>query len=261
MKSQPLSGSLFCLFLLCAGLAVLFLPVGLRAQSNPETVQLAPDLEVSRLSETVWMHTTWKEVPEWGRVQSNGLIFVTGNQALLIDTAWGDAPTDSLLAWVRSALGVSIDRAVVTHAHDDRIGGIRVLKNAGITTFANTMTARLATEAGLPQPDSLFTDRIELRIGDLPVEVYYPGAGHTPDNVVVWLPSEKLLFGGCLVKEKGSSSLGNLSDAVVTDWPDTMRRLIARYGDAEVVVTSHGPVGDKSLLTHTLALTLKRAEK
>jgi metallo-beta-lactamase class B len=246
---------------LSAFLVAFFLPFGLQAQPVPEAIPVATDLEVSRLSENVWMHTTWKEVPDWGRIQSNGLILVSGNEALLIDTAWGDAPTDSLLAWIRSALGVSVSRAVVTHAHDDRIGGIGALKRAGVTTFASELTSRLAVDAGFLRPDSLFSDSLMLSIGSLTVDVYYPGAGHTPDNVVVWLPSEKLLFGGCLVKEKGSASLGNLADAVVSEWPASMQRLIDRYGGAEVVVTSHGPLGDATLLTHTLELARKQSRE
>ena len=34
------------------------------------------------------------------------------------------------------------------------------------------------------------------------MEVFYPGPGHAPDNVVVWVGRERLLFGGCLLKDE-----------------------------------------------------------
>ncbi|MFO0645147.1 MAG: hypothetical protein U0326_02840 [Polyangiales bacterium] len=35
------------------------------------------------------------------------------------------------------------------------------------------------------------------------IEVFFPGAAHTLDNVVVWLPSRALLFGGCMIRPAG----------------------------------------------------------
>lgn len=56
------------------------------------------------------------------------------------------------------------------------------------------------------------------------------------------------LFGGCFVKPEG---LGNLSDAVIPDWPASADKLIARYSSATLVVPGHGKIGDASLLTKT----------
>jgi hypothetical protein len=31
-------------------------------------------------------------------------------------------------------------------------------------------------------------------------ESFFPGAGHTRDNLAVWLPQQRVLFGGCFLK-------------------------------------------------------------
>jgi len=49
------------------------------------------------------------------------------------------------------------------------------------------------------------------------IRIYYPGGGHTADNIVLWFPSKKILFGGCMLKDSNSKSLGNLSDAKLED--------------------------------------------
>jgi len=88
------------------------------------------------------------------------------------------------------------------------------------------------------------------------VSVYYPGAGHTEDNIVVWLPKEKILFGGCLVKSLHAKHLGYTEDAVISEWPNSIQKIINRYPDIKLVVPGHGSIGDVSLLTHTQKLAL-----
>jgi glyoxylase-like metal-dependent hydrolase (beta-lactamase superfamily II) len=86
------------------------------------------------------------------------------------------------------------------------------------------------------------------------VEVFYPGPGHSRDNVMVWVSAARVLFGGCAVKSAASMSLGNLADADTRAWPDAVHRVMDRYREAAVVVPGHGAEGTQELFTHTLEL-------
>lgn len=86
------------------------------------------------------------------------------------------------------------------------------------------------------------------------IEVFYPGEGHSPDNIVVWLPEYKVLFGGCLVKELDSKGLGNTTDANLEQWPISINKVLEKYPDAEVVIPGHGNWGGIELIEHTLEL-------
>ena len=86
--------------------------------------------------------------------------------------------------------------------------------------------------------------------------MFYPGAGHTQDNIVVWLPKQKILFGGCFVKSIHSKNLGNMEDASVKDWPKSIQKVINKYPNIKIVVPGHGKVGDVNLLKHTAQLAL-----
>nr|HBO6797834.1 subclass B1 metallo-beta-lactamase [Pseudomonas aeruginosa] len=86
------------------------------------------------------------------------------------------------------------------------------------------------------------------------IEVFYPGPGHTPDNVVVWLPENRVLFGGCFVKPYG---LGNLGDANLEAWPKSAKILMSKYGKAKLVVSSHSETGNASLLKLTWEQAVK----
>lgn len=235
-------------------LAIVALHDAAFAQDPPATQQIAEDLEVAQLADGVYLHTSWRTIENWGRVPSNGLVVVSGIEALLVDAAWGDTLTSRLLDWVRTALGASVERAVLTHGHEDRMGSIDVLKHAGVVTYALPETAEKATQKNWPRPDSMLATAQHLAVGTRTIETFYPGGGHTTDNIVVWVEDEKLLFGGCMIRPAASSNLGNVADADLDAWPVSVARTRSRYSTARVVIPAHGPVGDRALLDHTLHL-------
>jgi hypothetical protein len=89
-------------------------------------------------------------------------------------------------------------------------------------------------------------------------ELFFPGAGHTRDNIVAWLPHHRIIFGGCFLKSVTSADLGNLADAVVPAWTDSLQRVCTRYPDPRITVAGHGTIaGD--LYAQTLALLAKES--
>jgi glyoxylase-like metal-dependent hydrolase (beta-lactamase superfamily II) len=70
---------------------------------------------------------------------------------------------------------------------------------------------------------------------------------------VAWLPNQRVLFGGCLVKSITTDDLGYVADAVLRDWPATLRRLRARYPAPAITVPGHGTLrGDPIAATQAL---------
>ncbi|MDP4204044.1 MAG: CfiA family subclass B1 metallo-beta-lactamase, partial [Bacteroidota bacterium] len=76
-------------------------------------------------------------------------------------------------------------------------------------------------------------------------------------NIVVWIPSEKILFAGCMVKEMKANTKGNLSDADVKAWPSTIKKVMAKFPSARIVIPGHGEAGGFELLQHTLEVVWK----
>ncbi|TPE45582.1 subclass B1 metallo-beta-lactamase [Pontibacter mangrovi] len=227
-------------------LLLLFLPAyTLLAQEQP--------LQVTKIAPKVYVHTSYKQL---GKVTfpSHGLVVSTKEGAVLVDTGWGNEPTEQLLAWVKTNLKQPVKVCVPTHWHDDKMGGIDAVQAQGIPVVTSELTAILAAANKAGTPDVTFATDTAFTLGGQRFEVYYPGGGHTADNVVVYLPQQKILFGGCLVKDGQSNNLGNTADADLRHWPNAIRNLQQRYPKAKVVVPSHGPWGNQSLLSHTLEL-------
>ncbi len=223
--------------------------------TRPDQIwQVPPDLEIRVLQPGVWLHTSWWTLDNGLRYPSNGLIVREEDSVLLIDTAWGEASTEALLEWIEEVLALPVSATVSTHAHDDRMGGAPVLAERGIPLFAHPRGFEMAAGRGWPEPQSIgnLGPGDAVRFHD--VEVFYPGAGHTTDNIMVWLPDSHLLVGGCAVKSADSKTLGNTADADLAEWPASMRRVIEQYPDVELVIPGHGVEGGGELLLHTLDL-------
>jgi glyoxylase-like metal-dependent hydrolase (beta-lactamase superfamily II) len=217
--------------------------------------------EIREVRAGVWLHTTYRQTEGFGRVLSNGLALAADGEFLLLDAGWSEDPegaTEAIVAEVRRLSGSRTGRAVLTHYHDDSVAGVGALRRGGVPTYATTQTAELMEASGWGHPDSLFAegrDTWALRVGGRQVEVFYPGPGHTVDNVVVYVPHARVLYGGCLIRPGGSASLGNTADADVERWAESVSRVRERYGDrVDVVVPSHGPPGGPDLLDHTITL-------
>lgn len=216
----------------------------------------ASAVRYTELASGVWMHTSVKEIAPWGEVPSNGLVLLVpgASGALLIDTAWDDTQTLEILAWARQTLGVPITRAVLTHAHEDKMGGVGALHAHGVETFASPLTNELAASHDLlpASQELLFEQGLSTQFA--PVVVQEPGAGHTLDNIVVAWPERSLIFGGCLIRPGESTSLGNTADADMAHWDEAVKAVARQFEQASIVVPSHGPPGGRELLSHTVEL-------
>lgn len=185
-------------------------------------------------------------------IPSNGLIAVTERGLLLVDTAWTEAETETLLKWGDERLKRPWIGAVITHDHNDRDGGLGALQRRHIPIAALDLTVAKLEKRGVHGVTTLFkaTDR-ELR-DPRGFEAFYPGPGHASDNIVLSFPTA--LFGGCLIKSMEAKDLGFTGDADLAAWPEAVRRVSKRYAEM-VIVPGHGAVDTTSgALQHTLDL-------
>lgn len=217
---------------------------------------VSADLQVTQIRDDVWVHTSWHVLPGNRRFPSNGLLVRDGDALVLVDTAWGVAPTAQLLDWIDRTLRLPVKYAVATHFHDDRVGGWPALAARGIPLRLTPQTLALARAENNPVPDTAELPALAagaaLRLG--PIELFHPGHAHSADNLVVWLPDARLLFGGCAVKSHTATAIGNVADADPASWQRAITQLRTRYPQVERIVPGHQDSGGAELLEHTLAL-------
>ena len=228
------------------------------SQSDFKKITINNDLVLLQLTPNVYQHISYAEISGFGRVASNGMILKDGHKAFLFDTPVNDQQTQQLVEWIKDSLKLQLVGFIPNHWHIDCMGGLAYLQRIGIDSYANQMTIDLAKAKNLPVPAHGFKDSLELKLGNHVISVYYPGAGHTTDNIVVWIPAEKVLFAGCLVKELNSKGLGNTADGDLTAYPVTLDKVLQKYPDAKFVIPGHGAVGGIELIRHTKELATRK---
>lgn len=224
------------------------------AQRKAKTINVSGQLKLVQLTDRAWVHVSVENIADFGQVSSNGVVYIEKGQAFLFDSPVTDSLTAVLVRVVQDSLKAKVVGFVPNHWHEDCMGGLKYLQSIGVKTYASQLTIDEAKKRNLPVPEKSFSETLSLKLGGKPVECWHPGGGHTKDNIVVWLPEEKVLFAGCMCKETKSTGPGNLSDAEVKSWPSTIKKLIAKYKDAQIVIPGHGQWGGTELLGHTLDL-------
>lgn len=238
-------------------LAVMIHRAGQAQEKNREHIKISADLELVRLTPNAWLHVSYAEIAGFGRVASNGVIFSNGREAFLFDTPATDAQTKELVTWLKDSLKLKITGFVPNHWHSDCMGGLGYLQAQGIPSYAGQKTIEVARENHLPVPGHSFRDSLQLSLGGLPIDCYYLGAAHSLDNIVVWLPTEQILFAGCMVKSMNAKDLGNTADGDLVAYPKTIDNLRQKFPAAKIVVPGHGDPGGPELIEHTRALLTK----
>ncbi|MBN9682461.1 MULTISPECIES: COR family subclass B1 metallo-beta-lactamase [unclassified Corallococcus] len=240
----------------CGPLLLLLTACASTPSVNPPPSQeefvLAKDVRVRRMAPGVWMHVT-EAGGDWAGITANGLLVEDGDASILVDTGWTPEHAQALLTWARDTLHHPVRAAVVTHFHLDRTGGIPTLDAQGIPVHAREDTALRAGKQGNPVPSKRLADAQDFG----PLSVFFPGAGHSPDNLVVMHPASGILYGGCFIKDAHAKTLGNLEDADIAAWPASIQREREHFPNARIVIPGHEQPGGPELLDHTEALLKK----
>lgn len=235
-----------------------------------EKRNVATWLEVRRITDSAWV------VTEPRCFAANALLVrMADGSIVLCDAPTTAGATRQLLSFVRVEFGRPIDVAINSHFHADASGGNVALIEAGVTVYGSARTAELIGERGegLKQtlienfendpavqeafrktrfvpPSKTFPEGegLELRFGEEVVRVIDPGPAHAEDNCVTYFPSQRILFGGCMVR--GGDSIGYVGDADIEHWPTAVRSLLEL--EVDHVIPGHGLNFSPDLLKSTI---------
>jgi glyoxylase-like metal-dependent hydrolase (beta-lactamase superfamily II) len=184
--------------------------------------------------------------------------FVVGDSGVLVIDALGSpAQGARLLRAVRARTRAPIRWLVLTHHHPDHHFGAVALRRAGARVVAHPDQANLSTAPGDEEPVAAWTrvvGRAEMRgfafandpdvavardttlsLGGRSVVVSHPGTAHTPGDLLVWLPAERVLFAGDLLVEDGVTMLVDGNSGVLLAALDRIAGLAPR-----AIVPGHG---------------------
>ncbi len=219
----------------------------------------AVSLKISHLTGDFYVYTTYKTL-NGSPFPSNSMYLVTDSGVVMIDTPWDTTQFQPLMDSIEKRHHKKVLYCIATHFHDDRTAGLDFLKTKGVKTYSSYETYLLCKERNEKQAQYYFLTDTTFTVANYTFRTYYPGPGHTWDNIVIWFAKERILYGGCLVKSTENDGLGNIADGYVRSWPTSIKRVMKQCPDPLYVIPGHFSWENNKSLEHTLKL-LKKTEK
>lgn len=234
--------------LLIAGLCFMFFTQSGKTQGEGDA-----KLSIHHMVDSFYVYTSYGSF-QGVKYPANGLYVVTKKGVVLLDEPWNPADYQPLLDSIQARHHQKVVLCIATHFHQDRTGGLDAYKKSGIPTYSTEMTDSLSKINGKPRAEHLMQGDTTFNIGGLAFQVFYPGKGHAPDNIVVWFGKEKVLYGGCFYKSVDDHDLGNLEDADVRAWKTSIKRVEATFGQPKFLVVGHNSWKNLHADKHTLQM-------
>jgi glyoxylase-like metal-dependent hydrolase (beta-lactamase superfamily II) len=191
--------------------------------------------------------------------RANAGFIETAEGVIAIDAGGSPREGDRLIRTIRRATRKPIRWLVLTHHHPDHHFGAVAFRKAGARVIAHPDRRTLASDGGedglreawtaVVGADAMegfeFADRPDrpvertdtLIAGGRTLVFLAPGPAHTPGDLLVWLPAERVLFAGDILVEDGVTMIVDGATPVLLRALDAIEQL-----DARVIVPGHGSI-------------------
>jgi glyoxylase-like metal-dependent hydrolase (beta-lactamase superfamily II) len=237
-------------------IAVLLLALA-AAQARPEE---GPAMVAHQVSASAWYVQGVSALGSTANQNfiSNAGFVVTPAGVVMIDALGSPVLAARLVTEIRRITPLPITHVIVTHYHADHIYGLQTFKALGARIVAhraakeylNSDAAHLRLEVSrkdiapwinanthLVEADEWIAGDTDLTIGGVQFRLKAVGPSHSPEDLVIYLPTEKVLFAGDLVFRNRIPFVGQADS----------RRWIAALDDlltfeTRVIVPGHGPL-------------------
>jgi metallo-beta-lactamase class B len=211
------------------------------------------NLQITRLNGDFYIYTTYN-LYKGDKIPANGMYLVTSEGVVLFDTPWDPAQFQPLLDSIKLKHNKSVVLCVSTHFHDDRTAGLEYYSQQGIKTYTTVLTDELSKKNNKKRAEFLIAKDTVFSIGQYSFETFYPGQGHTSDNIIIWFEKQKILYGACLIKSVEDEDLGYLGDANQTEYASTLKKVQKKCQQPKYIIVGHGDWKDVKSLEHTLTM-------
>jgi rhodanese-related sulfurtransferase len=206
---------------------------------------------------------------------NNNLSFIIADDTVVVFNAGGSyLLAEALHEEIKKVTSLPVKYIVLENAQGHAILGSEYWKSQGAKIIAHANTASLiekelkrkevtdedpgimdriqrtlrdkAHRTRIVMPDQTFSDRLSLPVKGRKIELLHLGDSHSPDNILLWMPEEKLIITGDFAFSERMLPILHHTDARawLKNWP----KLEAL--DAAIVIPGHGDVTDMATVKY-----------
>ena len=237
-----------------AGLAAMVsFGVAAMAQQPP------PPLKVTKVKDNVY----WVQ----GGVGSNDGFIVGDKGVVLVDTKTTVDSEKGVIAEIAKVTPKKVDTVIITHSDGDHVNGLAAFP-AGLTIIAQEnckkeMEASAGSRNPAPQdrlPSKTYNKTDKLTADGVHIQLHHWANGHTSGDTIVYLPDEKIVFGGDLLVTNRPDTLIHLEkNGSAAGWIENAKGMVGL--DADTYLTGHGEMMTKADVQKKLALIQDKYNK
>jgi len=210
-------------------------------------------LPISHLTGDFYVYKTFHDY-NGTLISANAMYLVTDKGVVLFDAPWDKTQFQPLLDSIKAKHNKDVIMLFGTHSHEDRAGGFDFYRKKGIKTYSGKLTDNILKSKNEPRAEFVIPNDTTFTVGQYKFEVYYPGKGHAPDNIVAWFGKDKILYGGCFIKSEEAKDLGYLGDADVKEWEKSIKKVQLKFKNPKYVIPGHDGGTTNKSIDHTLKL-------
>jgi glyoxylase-like metal-dependent hydrolase (beta-lactamase superfamily II) len=217
-------------------------------------------LEPQRLSAHCWLFQGESGMASRANkgYMSNAGFVVTGDGVVVFDALGTPALGRAMIAAIRKITPAPIRRVIVSHYHADHIYGLQALKSPGTEIWAHVKGKAYFTsgvaEARLAQrridlgpwvdestrvvaPDVWLDGDTDFRLGGLTFRLIYSGGAHSPEDLLMYVVEDRILFAGDLIFAGRVPFVGNADSR---GWLAALEKMLLLDPAPVVVIPGHG---------------------
>jgi cyclase len=224
-----------------------------RAQQPP------PPVTVIKIKDNVY----WAR----GGAGSNDGFIVGTSGVVVVDTKTTVDSEKQVIAEIAKITPKMVNTAIITHSDGDHVNGLSAFP-AGLTIIAQEnckkeIEASATSRNPSPQdrlPNKTYGKKEKLTIDGVKIELFHWAPGHTNGDTVVYLPKEKIVFGGdLLVTNRPDTNIHAEKNGTAAGWIENAKGILSL--NADTYLTGHGDMMTKADVQKKLALIQDKYNK
>ncbi|MEO6851229.1 MAG: MBL fold metallo-hydrolase [Mucilaginibacter sp.] len=179
--------------------------------------------------------------------QGGTIAWMINKEGIVVVDAEFPAPANHLIAELKKQSAKPFEWLINTHHHGDHTSGNIAFKGLVKNVAAHSNSLANQTKVAIAQkkeeqqlyPDTTFTDKWKIKVGDEKIQAYYWGPGHTNGDAIIHFEHANIVHMGDLVFNRRYPFVDRSAGASVKNWPIALEMAQKKFDKDTLFIFGH----------------------